>query len=70
MPLALHTLTMTEIPTPTGTPATRDDLRAHMPWAQAIIRDHWDALGPTAIARVTAAEAGYLYIWRMRHAGD
>jgi len=61
-PLALHTLTAAELEQPTGTPATRDDLRARMPWAQACIADHWAVFG--GLGAVVAAEGGYVYRWQ------
>ena len=61
LPLALHTLTLADLPPVTGPPATRDDLRAHMPWSQALIADHWREFG--GLQGVTACEAGLVYRW-------
>ena len=61
LPLALHTLTAAELEQPTGTPATRDDLRAHMSWCQSLIAEHWREFG--GLQGVIAVEAGLVYRW-------
>ena len=60
-PLPLRTLTTADLPPATGTPATRDDLRARMPWSQACIAEHWREFG--GLGAVTACEAGLVYRW-------
>ena len=61
-PLALPTLTLADLPPVTGTPATRAQMRAHMPWSQALIADHWREFG--GLGAVVAAEGGYVYRWQ------